>query len=535
MVDSDITTLEETIREAAESARRFRPLLRSLTWTTITCAVLMLVVSTALCMIANEEYVHQLRHPLSDNFASIGAVWLTGLIATICVPIRVQVGLVLWHRQSAGGRRSDLFASEQTWAQDSLSSTSIGPLLEVALLGDNQRCLQPSLALLDRLLQSVHVEDEGILTAKQTAVHVMQGQEKTVDGDGTHAAEPVIVPAGNPLAMDVDVSTVPSIRPIATTDLQGLPNLKRQYSMEFPTQVIAVTLGKNPNPGYQKACPFPEIYMEDVDPSQFWWRGDGNVGYLRYVEAFRRHWTWPPRDPKILPKTETQILWHWDVPNPKLHTMRSWSPADARSRYCAICLYNHFDYAKRDSLPTDPELFFFDRLNGVRWQTTIPVDLTVEEISTTSTPAISSDYLTDVQVGVASGGNRVLALVSRPDKRVSVLFVFDGSGKLLRTLRFPHYMADGNHLHGWDLRHSPSGQNFLLCLWEPRTYARKVALLVDLDGNVLGRFESEEGKWLESVGLTDRYAEGGQSQTGKPTVCYIYRLPTHSGGDAEDH
>jgi len=57
MVDFDITILEETIREAAESARRFRPLLRSLTWTTITCAVLMLVVSTALCMIANEEYV----------------------------------------------------------------------------------------------------------------------------------------------------------------------------------------------------------------------------------------------------------------------------------------------------------------------------------------------------------------------------------------------------------------------------------------------------------------------------------------------
>ncbi|MCW3096053.1 MAG: hypothetical protein JWL77_1671 [Chthonomonadaceae bacterium] len=362
-----------------------------------------------------------------------------------------------------------------------------------------------------------------------TSTHTTREQEKHGDVGATHIAHPIIVPAGDPQATDIEMATVPINRPIEVTDPQGLPTLMRRYVIVPSTTGYSFSRQEDPNPIYRKARPFPEVHLESIVPSSPW-GVSGNEGGLLYVEAFRLHWPWPPPDPRTISKPETQTLWHWDVRKAQQNQLKTWAPEDAGDRYCAVCLYSDFEIAKRDSQPTDPQLFYFDMLNGLRWQTTIPVDRAVEDIPTTNA---WSGHWTDVQVGLVPGGSRVLALVSRPDKEVSLLFVFDVSGKLLRTERFPRYETLGSG-SGWDLRRTPSGQTYLLHLQGFVGINPRITLLVDTEGSVLSRFENDGKMPVDIMTLTDKYAVGSSQRSGNHYAEFIYQLPLSVGVEANN-
>ena len=322
---------------------------------------------------------------------------------------------------------------------------------------------------------------------------------------------------------DVDVTTALTLRPIEVTasDIpQNLRTLRRKYGIPEPSFDYHLHAGEDPNLAYRRARPFPEMGLEGAGPLLLF-NGPTTHSGVKRVEAWRFHWPWPPPSLRGIPEEEKQSLWSWEVPKPLQNRWWTEAPGDGADRYWALCLYTGL-YARKPLLdPDDPQLFYFDTLSGLRWQATIPVRKTLEQIPT-SPGAYAGDA--EVLLGIADG-SRVLALVSRPDKHASLLYVFDGKGKLLRTLRFPDYTALWSGNPSWQLRRSPSGRTHLLYLRRRFVADSDESCLIDSDGRLLARFVSDEGQSVQVTQLSDKYVLAERVRPDGHYWQYIYQLP----------
>jgi len=166
---------------------------------------------------------------------------------------------------------------------------------------------------------------------------------------------------------------------------------------------------------------------------------------------------------------------------------------------------------------------------GERWIAPLPVWEAVEHLETVTGKQIAPLWEKHEKqyrrlcfwLSVTRDGSRVLVVACNfgpvwlsPDWEHSVLFVYDGEGRLLRTRALPAY-CNGIERGGADnlfvlyLEKKPSGNS-----------RRGATLLVDRDGNVLGRFARKLGEELPPpVGLTtDEIAWDSRSTA-------YYRLP----------
>lgn len=353
----------------------------------------------------------------------------------------------------------------------------------------------------------------------------MAGAQRTDEKvTAPRTAPPITIPAAEPQVTDVDVAEVQSVRPIAVTlseHPQDLLTLMHRYGIERPSDGYGIGTEEDPNVQYKRARPFPEIEVTGVFPPWI----NHNAG-LTLVESTRLHWPWPSPVPG-LPESKRQKLWRWEVPKPLQRHWWSEARGHGADRHWALCLYDN--HVSRKSPETaDPQLFYFDTLTGLRWQTTIPVRAALMDIA-----ALSNIYGGDagnakVQLGITPDGSRVLAFVSRPDKKTSLLCVFDGSGRLLRTLRFPGYTAVGGMMYLANpdqLERSPSGRTFLLSLEAGGGNVSDVACLLDAEGTLITRFASEEGKAIQVTVLSDKYALARSDRPKGKSWEYVYQLP----------
>jgi hypothetical protein len=321
--------------------------------------------------------------------------------------------------------------------------------------------------------------------------------------------------------VEIDLSTVQIVRPFAVADPhnpRSMQMLREQFGIPAQTQGYATHMSENPNLAYKKAYPFPEIEREGLVPSEPNGLDVTHAG-LRQVTATTRYWVWPPRDRATALTPVVQTLWHWDVPAPLQKLWISAAHGKGTDRYWALCLYPAMD-AKTPAIPVETHLFYFDTLHGLKWQTTIPV----RQMLPAASPADSygSPY---VQLGITSDGNRLLALVSRPDKNMSLLYVFDGQGKLLRMTPFPSYTAQQSGLPSWQLLRSSTGQTHVIVLRYNFDSNKDVSLLVDAEGNIVTRFEDEAGRAVHIRQVTNKYAVALARQADGQLEECILKLP----------
>jgi hypothetical protein len=143
-------------------------------------------------------------------------------MSMLVIPVLLCVVIVIWNKQSAWRNLSVSFTTKQTTVQDSLSSSSIGPMLEVTFLGENARCIQPSVALLNRLLKSVDIGDAVVLTLNQRGllhICVTQGHWGWLplqDGNGLQAERCDLRPAAvSALGVLGDPTSIPILERFA--------------------------------------------------------------------------------------------------------------------------------------------------------------------------------------------------------------------------------------------------------------------------------------------------------------------------------
>jgi hypothetical protein len=327
-----------------------------------------------------------------------------------------------------------------------------------------------------------------------------------------------------PQSTELDITTVQTVRPIAAKVFSNalLPlTLMQQYGLQEPSSHYNLRSGENPNLIYKRARPFPEIeQLRDIPLSPL--GGSTTLFGMQGIAGTRLRWPWPPPNPGYVPASERVTLWHWDVPKPLQTRWWSQTPQFGTDPYCALCLYTGIYLTQPPSDKVDPQLFYFDTQTGLRWQATIPVH---QAVASLPSEAVITGHDTDVKLGITASGSRVLALVSRPDKEVSLLYVFDGSGKLLRSYLFHGYVAQQSGNTFWQLLRSPSGQTHILALRDKSSGTGDVSVLIDSEGNGLARFISDEGKPVQITVLTDKYAVGQQQRADGSFSQYIFQLP----------
>ncbi len=204
-------------------------------------------------------------------------------------------------------------------------------------------------------------------------------------------------------------------------------------------------------------------------------------------------------------------------------------------RFWAVCLYVHGWNPKL----TDPQLFYFDSLTGLRWQITVPVKQTLEGLHLVSVDGHSIEE-GEVFLGATPDGSRVLALVSLPGKGTTLLYVFAGSGELLRTLQFPDCEARPMGSTPWQLPRRPSGNLFVLPLRPTRPItertvrggrgtasplAKEGSYLIDSDGKLVARFVDDQGQPIRAWLLSETHVLAYERFPDGVYRSFLYKLP----------
>jgi len=127
----------------------------------------------------------------------------------------------------------------------------------------------------------------------------------------------------------------------------------------------------------------------------------------------------------------------------------------------------------------------------------------------------------------------------KPDRNVSLLFIYDGEGTLRRTLVFPDRLgtaSDSGGLTGF-IKRTPSGNRFML-RFHHRVFPNErnnsastdewESYLMDGGGNLLGRYVDEEERAVEvsQVSDNDTYAFGVKALSDGTYKHYLFKLPS---------
>ncbi len=308
-------------------------------------------------------------------------------------------------------------------------------------------------------------------------------------------------------AVTVELALVRPLSPVMEIDgdPHGWPARLREFKMGESRGHYQLKAGEDPNPVYRRARPFPVPRIIGVHPFSPFGGPSNHLGIQR-VEASSLQWPWPPSDVSSIPESKKVIHWRWEPPDSLRNYYWSEVGGGGVERFWAVCLQNA---RKPNSEPSNPRLFYFDTKSGLRWQATIPVKQTLEALRI-APPA--HDWRGDVKVflGVNADASRVLALVSRPDRRSTFLFVYAGNGDLLHSKHFAGGEALPNGSPSWSLLRRPSGNRFVISLqpMEPDMPVRgrgrgghvdspppepAGAFLIDPEGELLARLVDDRG------------------------------------------
>ena len=348
---------------------------------------------------------------------------------------------------------------------------------------------------------------------------ITNAQVKVVEGNST----PQNMGTTTVPALQLDLASAPIVVPAAIQTADNhktLQTLRSQFGIIEPIQGFHVSFAKDPNLTYKQACPFPEIKLESMFPSSPNRAHVTTLGVHR-VMATVRYWIWPPRDQKTALDPVWQTVWQWDVPKSLQTQWFSEAHGSGADRYWALCLYPPQD-AKIPSTPVEPQLFYFDTQNGLKWHAAIPASTI---LSTAPVVPVSSVRLRSVKLGITADGSRVLALLSYPEKDISLLYVFDGNGKLLKTSQFVGYTAQESGSPSWQFLRSSNGKSHVLVLQHHFDTSTDTPFLVDADGNIVTRFANDEGKPVQIIQVTDKYAVAQRLRSDGSFLHCIYQLP----------
>ncbi len=280
-------------------------------------------------------------------------------------------------------------------------------------------------------------------------------------------------------------------------------------SMGFPSSLTHRELyapvwdnpDKDPGSMYALVFPYPHIkgvLFEPVNLSKI--IGTGGAGpSVVSLKAVRKHLRWrSPNTPALGLEEWEEEVWQWKPPAGWGLIHESWSQlcGNINDRYQAIVLSGGSKAYRVVS---------FDATSGERWRSALPVWEALARVQSVIGEPIVEEWRREHEkqtrmmafwCAVTRDGGRVLVAVGHLQgrDRCGLIFVFDGAGCLRRIRALPGRVEGA-------ARHSADN---LFLIWlayddgKPHPYGRCV-LLLDKEGNVLGRFARKPGEDLQSV------------------------------------
>lgn len=354
------------------------------------------------------------------------------------------------------------------------------------------------------------------------------------EGCPVHAQQATV-----PQAIEISLDAAKMLRPLVLKS--SVPQLSKdlmdRYGFSKLSRGYRISAGQNPNVIYQQARPFPETDIQGLVP--FAPLSSSNDG-IKFVGASRSVWVWPPPNPRGIPPEEKQVLWRWEPPEALQRHWWSEAGGNGSDRYWSVCLYTH-----KEAAAPDPQLFYFDTLSGLKWKASIPVKQTLQSLAAAPDKAVMYDqHRANVFTAMSADGSRIFVLVSRPDKQMSLLFLYNQKGTLLKTLNFPNCEALPSGIHpNWQLPRRPPGQMFVLTfrqtlpssqderaaqrggISQPTPPPTDEAFLADMEGNVIARFVNEAGKPVKLWQISETHGLAYEQQPDGTYRQLLYTLP----------
>jgi hypothetical protein len=259
----------------------------------------------------------------------------------------------------------------------------------------------------------------------------------------------------------------------------------------------------DPNLIYRWLYPHPEIKPKFLRPAHER-AGDamlsGRVDAPNVYAGVRKRFRWKfsgATGLENLQELQEEVLWVWKPEGWGFVAETYCATARLNDRYKAVLLWQQPEESRRIRY----RVACLDAERGERWMAPLPVWEAVEHLETVTGKQIARLWEKHEEeyrrlrfwLSVTRDGSRtlVVACAFDYDWEHSLLFVYDGEGRLLRTRALPAYCNGigrgfADNLFRLGLAKKPSGSAVL-------TTAR---LLVDREGNVLGRFARKLGEEL---------------------------------------
>ena len=330
----------------------------------------------------------------------------------------------------------------------------------------------------------------------------------------------------------VDATNVPVLKPIAIEQAVSPQKVASEVAVRYGSLFaskpsFSYDSKHDFTATYKHLYPYPETRYVPIKPFNPLQKEPG----IKRVEAFQRQWQ---RSENGYAVTE-DILWQWEPPK---ELQNSWvvstnhSPGD---HYLATALLPLMWKIR------NPVLCYFDAEKGLVWQKEIPLKeiyATVKGKVTMPPGTIETRWSNGSRESavISKDGSRVVVIIPYEQPCLSLMFVYDNEGHLLKTQAFLERFAANNAFSN----RTPRGDRFMLRLdhrYEAENETKRSVshrnsedYLVDFDGNLIQRFEEpRNGPDLEE----SRYAHPVASSDDKYVSIYdtvyskqrIYALP----------
>lgn len=319
--------------------------------------------------------------------------------------------------------------------------------------------------------------------------------------------------------LDTTAPLQPLVLDVADPNQTYLPReLLARYGFDKGVGVGFSVRRGTPNEDYRRARPFGNMELELENPAL----GNRVGGGLVAVQASRRVYS------QDLETQRTIKTWRWRVPEALQNHAAEMGSVVYGDRYAALCL-----------LPPvwqdEPTLMQFDTASGLKWQAGVPLRDALREYALrtyrTRTKPVNLSRGGAATSGAATGlisvhntqdGSRTLLTIGWSEPYLTLLFVFDKQGKLLRTTIFPERIV-------LNIDRAPSANLFVVLAADDR--AKNTSFLIDGDGNALGRFVGPSGTPLGdgSLLLSDTHAlvniDNKHPDGSRERYYLLYRFP----------
>ena len=272
---------------------------------------------------------------------------------------------------------------------------------------------------------------------------------------------------------------------------------------------------------YERFYPYPEMRYVPVKPFSPFQHDSG----IKRVEAFRRQWKRTEKGYEVVEK----ILWQWETPKDLQNSLVVNTNYSLKDRFMSLILY------PIGSKLRAPILCYFGAEKGLIWrrEISLPEAYTGAKSKVTLPTGEQEDELpvvTAQEAAMSADGLRTMVIVPFQQPCLSLIFIYDNQGNLLRNAIIPKRFSR----HSQFFQRTPNG-NHLILRFEQRYYSddagRKILhwenedYFADFDGNLLCRFPlSQAGHIFPNVTVSsnDRYAAFLEDKTHEQT---IFELP----------